>query len=68
MTAKIKGENLMVVPSTDDGLRVYVSTMRSLDWKEGVSFHTFTLVEERCVRFLVKNLVSGMPESVVQVV
>ena len=32
---------------------------------EGVSFHTFTLTEERCVRLLVKNLGRGMPESVV---
>jgi len=32
-----------------------------------VSFHSFTLPEERCVRFLVKNLGRGMPESVVRV-
>jgi hypothetical protein len=30
-----------------------------------VSFHTFTLPEDRCVRLLVKNLGTGMPESVV---
>ena len=32
---------------------------------EGVSFHTFTFPEDRCVRLLVKNLGRGMPESVV---
>ena len=31
-----------------------------------MSFHTFTLPEERCVRLLVKNLGRGMPESVVR--
>jgi len=33
---------------------------------EGVSFHNFTLPEERCARLLVKNLGRGMPESVVR--
>jgi hypothetical protein len=33
---------------------------------EGLSFHTFTLTEDRCVRLLVKNRGSGIPESVVQ--
>jgi len=33
---------------------------------EGVSFHTFTLPEDRCLQLLVKNLGRGMPESVVQ--
>ena len=31
-----------------------------------MSFHTFTLPEDRCVRLLVKNLGRGMPESVVR--
>ena len=54
----------MVVPSTAGGFRAAVSALRSLD--EGVSFHTFTLPEDRCVRLLVKNLGRGMPESVVR--
>ena len=33
---------------------------------ECVSFHTFTLPEDRCARLLVKNLGRGMPESVVR--
>jgi hypothetical protein len=53
----------MVVPSTADGFRAAVSALRSLDG-EDVSFHTFTLPEDRCVRILVKNLVRSMPESV----
>ena len=32
---------------------------------EGVSFHTFILSEDRCVRLLVKNLGRGMRDSVV---
>ena len=31
-----------------------------------MSFHTFTLPEDRCVQLLVKNLGRGMPESVVR--
>jgi hypothetical protein len=56
----------MVVPSTADGFRVAVSALRSLDGREGVSFHTFTLPKDRCVRLLVKNLSRGMSESVVR--
>ena len=55
----------MVVPSTADGFRAAVSSLRSLDGKEGVRFHTFTLTEDRCVRMLIKNMGRGMPESVV---
>ena len=66
LTAQFKSEKLMVVPSTADGFRAAVSALRSLDGREGVSFHTFTLPEVRCVRLLVKNLGRGMPESVVR--
>jgi hypothetical protein len=66
LTAQLKGEKLMVVPSTADGVRAVVRALRSLDEGEGVNFHTFTLSEDRCVRLLVKNLGRGMPESDVQ--
>jgi hypothetical protein len=66
LTAQLKGEKLMVVPGTADGFRVVVSALRSLDGREGVSFHTFTLPDDSCVRLLVKNLGRGMPESVVR--
>jgi len=56
----------MVVPSTADGFRAVVSALRPLDRKDGVSFHTFTLPEDRCERLLVNNLCRGMPESVVR--
>jgi len=56
----------MVVPSTADGFRDAVSSLRSLDGKDGVNFHTFTLPEDRCARLLVKNQGRGMPESVVR--
>jgi hypothetical protein len=56
----------MVVPSTTDGFRAVVSTLWSLDGKEGVTFHTSTLSEDRCVRLLIKILGTGIPESVVR--
>jgi hypothetical protein len=56
----------MVVPSTADGFRATVTALRSLEWGEGVSFHTFTLPEDRSARLLVKKLGRGMPESVVR--
>jgi hypothetical protein len=56
----------MIVPSTADGFSTAVSTVRSLDGKEGVSFHTFNLPDDRCVLLLVKNLGRGMPESVIR--
>jgi len=56
----------MFVPSTANGFRAVVSARRSLDGKDVVSFHTFTLPEDRCARLLVKNLGRGMPESVVR--
>jgi hypothetical protein len=66
LTTQLKGENLMVVPATADGFRAVVSALRSLDGREGVSFHTFTLPEDRCVQLLEKNLGRGRPESVVR--
>ena len=56
----------MVVPSSAEGFRAAVSALLSLDGKEGLSFHTFTLPEDRCVRLLVMNLGRSMPESVVR--
>ena len=64
--AQLKGEKIMVASSTADGFQAAVSALRSLDGREGLSFHTFTLPENRCVRLLVKNLGRGMPESVVR--
>jgi hypothetical protein len=55
----------MFVPSTADGFRAAVRTLRSLDVKEGVSFHT-SLPEDRCVRLLINKLGRDMPESVVR--
>ena len=66
MTAQLKGEKLMVIPSTDDVFIASVSALQSLDGKEVVSLHTFTLPEDCCVRHLAKNLVRGLSESVVR--
>ena len=54
-----------MVPATADGFTAAVSALRSLDGKNGVSFHTYSLPENRCVRLLIKNLGRRMPESVV---
>jgi hypothetical protein len=43
----MKGENLMVVPETADDFRAADSALRSLDASKGVSFHTFSLSEDR---------------------
>jgi len=42
LMAQLKGETLMVVPSTADGFRDAVSALRPLDGKDGVSFYTYT--------------------------
>jgi len=63
---RMSSEKLMVVPSIADGFRAALSALRSLDGKEGVSFHTFTLLNDRCARLRLKNLGKGMPESVVR--
>jgi len=60
LMARIKSENLMVVPSTADGIRATVSALRSCDGKDGVSFHTFTHPEDCCALILVKKLGRGM--------
>jgi hypothetical protein len=56
----------MVIPSTADGFRATVSVLRSLDGEKGVTFHTYSLPEDRCVRLLVKNFGRQKPESVVR--
>jgi hypothetical protein len=66
LTAQLKGEKMMVVSATADGFRAVVIALWSLNGREGVSFHTFTLPEDHCVRLLVKNLGRGMPESIVR--
>jgi len=64
-TAQLKAEKLMVVPSTANGFRATVSALRSLDGG-GCEFPHFTPPEDRFARLLVKNLGSGMHESVVR--
>jgi hypothetical protein len=66
MTGQIKEEKLMLFRRNSKGFRVTVNALRSLDGSKGVSFHTFYLPEDRCVRLLVKNLSKHMPEVVVK--
>jgi hypothetical protein len=51
-TAQLTAEKLMVVPSTADGFRATICALRSLDDMEGMTFHTFSIPEDRCVRLL----------------
>ena len=66
LTAQVKGEKLMLVPETADGFRAAVTALRSLDGGRVVSFHTFSLPEDRSVRLRVKNLGKSMPERAVK--
>jgi hypothetical protein len=54
----------MLVPRTAKGFRAAVTALRSLDGSKGVSFHTFSLSEDRCVGLLVKNLGRHMPQGI----
>jgi hypothetical protein len=66
LLAQMKGDRLMLVPRNAQGFRATVSALRSLDESKGVSFHTFSLPEDRCVRLLVKDLGRNMPADVVR--
>jgi hypothetical protein len=59
----MKGEILILVPETADGFRATIGVLRSLDVSKGVTFHTFSLPEDQCVRLLLKNLGKCMPEA-----
>jgi hypothetical protein len=63
LVVQMKGEILMLVPETADGFWATIGALRSLDVSEGVSFHAFSLPEDRCVRLLLKNLGKCMPEA-----
>jgi hypothetical protein len=63
LLAQMKGETLMLVPETADCFRATIGALRSLGEDKGVSFHTFSLREERCVSLLLKNSGKRMPEA-----
>jgi hypothetical protein len=62
LVSLMKGEYLMTVPETADGFRATIDALRPLGEGEGVSFHTFSLPVDQCVRLL-KNLGKRMPEA-----
>jgi hypothetical protein len=47
LAAQMKGEYLMLVPETADGIRATISSLQSLGQGEGASFHTSSLPEDR---------------------
>jgi hypothetical protein len=53
----------MLVPETADGFRATIGVLRSLGEGEAVSFHTFSLPEDRCVSLLLKNLGKRISEA-----
>jgi hypothetical protein len=59
----MNGETLMLVPETADGFRATIGALRSIGEDKGVSFHTFSLQEDRSVRLLLKNVGKRMPEA-----
>jgi hypothetical protein len=63
LLAQLRGETLMLVPETADGFRATLLALRSLGEGKGVSFHTFSLTEEQCIRLLLKNLSKRMLEA-----
>jgi hypothetical protein len=57
LTAQLKTEKIVVLPATRDGYRAAVSALYSLDRKSGVSFHTYSLPEDRSVWLLPEGFV-----------
>jgi hypothetical protein len=46
LLAQMKGETLMLVPQTSHGSRATIGALRSLGKDKGVSFHTFSPLED----------------------
>jgi hypothetical protein len=66
LSAQLKVEKLIIVPGTADGFRFTVSALGFFDGSKGVSFHTFSLREDRQIHLLIKKLGRQMPEIVVR--
>jgi hypothetical protein len=63
LVAHMKEEILTLVPETADGFQAITGTLCSRKESECVSFHTFSLAEDQCVRLLLKNVGKRMPEG-----
>lgn len=64
--AQTKAERLIIVPKTAHGFQANIAALRSLDGGKGVSFHSFSVLENRTMGLQVKNVDKSMLESVVQ--
>ena len=62
-STRMQGDNLVLVPNTADCFRATVRVLRSMDASKGVTFHTYSLLEDRCTRLLIKGLGKKMPEQ-----
>jgi hypothetical protein len=56
LTAQLKAKKLGAVPPTADDFRASIRALQSLDGKIGVTFHIYSLPEDRCVLLLIQNL------------
>ena len=55
-SARIQGNKLVLVPNTADCIQTMVRVLRSIKASKSVSFHTYSLPEDRCTRLLFKGL------------
>jgi hypothetical protein len=63
LVAQMRGEILMLVPDTADGLRATIGALPYLDESESVSFYNLSLPENRYVSLLLQNIGKRMPEA-----
>jgi hypothetical protein len=63
LLAQMKFETLMLVSETAGGFWATIGALRSSGEDKGVSCHTFSLSEDRCVRLLLKYVGKRMPEA-----
>ena len=55
-SARMQGDKLVLVPNIADCFSATVRVLRSIDPSNEVAFHNYSLPEDRCPRFLIKDL------------
>jgi hypothetical protein len=63
LPAQMESETFMLVQENAEDFRDTIGVLRSIGEEKTVSYHTFSLPEDRCVRLLLKNLGKRMSES-----
>jgi hypothetical protein len=54
------------LPEIAHGFQATIDALQSIDGREGLSFHTFSFPENRCVRLVLKNFGQSMIEAEVR--